>query len=241
MRPSDRERASSLRQIEQELESLARSTEEEFLSVGERLQQVYLRSREISKTSSLVARLMSGEEITTAIERLKEISDWVTCLGERSEKSVEALNRILEKLGAIEAHVADFNRSVRILNILGISTRIETARLRNDDTGFHGLAEEVKKLASDIESKSINIRDRSEFLRSFIRETFATVFDLKARQQGQAKTIRDRALSNVEPYRKGINFQRPLQIASPSNTRRFPKASERSWPPCSSTTLPGRK
>ena len=46
-----------------DLESLGKSTEGEFLSIGEKLQSFYQRAGNISKISSSVASLMSGEEL----------------------------------------------------------------------------------------------------------------------------------------------------------------------------------
>src|SRR5208283_4753963 len=57
----------ALRALGRDLESLGKSTEGEFLAIGEKLQVFYQRAGEISKIASSVAGLMSGEELGAVI------------------------------------------------------------------------------------------------------------------------------------------------------------------------------
>ena len=58
-----------------DLIELTRTTEKDFLSIGEKLQGFYIKAKDISKSSSSATQLMVGEEITGAIDGLQKILD----------------------------------------------------------------------------------------------------------------------------------------------------------------------
>ena len=57
---------------------------------------------------------------------------------------IDGVSRIVGELSGI---VAAFAKIVKYLSMLGISTRIESARLGGDGRGFSTLADDVEKLA----------------------------------------------------------------------------------------------
>ncbi len=76
---------SSLPALTGELDSLAGSTEGEFLSIGEKLRDFYNRAEELSKTCSEVAGHMAGKKLETVIEGFRDVIGGVNRLEEWSQ------------------------------------------------------------------------------------------------------------------------------------------------------------
>ena len=112
-----------------DLESLGKSTEGEFLSIGEKLQDFYQRAGDISKISSTVARMMSGEELGAAIEGFRDVVDRMKRLEGESRRNTKTLRDVLENISRLNHHVDGFRKTIRHLRVLSVSTRIESARL----------------------------------------------------------------------------------------------------------------
>lgn len=182
-----------------------RSMDEEFLSIGSELEVAYNRSREVARTASSVMEAMSGEEVTGTIGALQEIFAQMRQMEEDSNRKAKTLRGILEQQGAIPAYMEDFQKILRMLRMLSISTKIETARFRQDDADLDALAESISKLAEDIASKTVNILAQSQQLGLLIEESLSKAERLGERQRGQAQAIVDQlmeSLSSLSQKRK---------------------------------------
>jgi methyl-accepting chemotaxis protein len=181
-----------------DLESLGKSTEGEFLSIGEKLQSFYQRAGEISKTSSSVANLMSGEELGTVIEGFRNVIDTMKRLEGESRQNTETLRGVLENLAHLTHRVDDFHKTIRRLRVLCVSTRIESSRLGDQDTGFEALADEVGKLSLEIENRCFQLLASSESLSRLIGQTLSKVLGLETTQENQAGIVLDKTMSSLE-------------------------------------------
>ncbi len=187
----------SLQGLGQELGILCNSTEGEFLAVGESLHHFYMRAKEISKLSSSVAGLMSGEEVGQTIEGFRSFCDRIRKIESESAQSTDILRHVLSILWQMGTHLDGFRKTVRVLRVLCVSTRIESARLGSRDIGFSTLADDVDKLVLEIETKCAHLSDQTESLRQLIQDSLARVLDMEARQQKQARLILDSTLSSL--------------------------------------------
>jgi methyl-accepting chemotaxis protein len=181
-----------------DLESLGKSTEGEFLSIGEKLQDFYQRAGDISKISSTVARLMSGEELGAAIEGFRSVVDRMKRLEGESRRNAKTLQDVLENLARLNHHVDGFGKTIRHLRVLGVSTRIESARLGDHNADFETLADEVGKLSLEIENRCFQLLGSSDSLSQLIGQTLAKVLDLETAQQTQATIVFDKTMSSLE-------------------------------------------
>ena len=111
---------------------------------------------------------MSGDELGTVIEGLRNVVDTMKGLGGESRRNTESLRDLLENLAHLKRRVDGFSETVRHLRVLSISTRIESARLGDRDSGFGALADEVSKLSDEIESRCSHFRAGSESMNSLI-------------------------------------------------------------------------
>jgi methyl-accepting chemotaxis protein len=183
-----------------QLSHLNASTEKEFLSLGESLQDYYLRTREISKDSSAIAGLMSGKEITAAIEGLREIFNRIEDLDNKSRQGVEILSSILNMAGEIGTQLDYFSRVVKNLYVLSNFIKIETARIKGSDKEFAALVEDIKKLAGNIESKSKVLYEQARSLSLLTRQNLIIISDFETRQQGQSRIILDGTMKNLTSF-----------------------------------------
>lgn len=172
-----------------ELGTLNMGTEEDFLTIGDYLQDFSRRAREISQTSAGVASLMSGAEINAAIGKLDQILHRLGDLGGECARRTAALQEIIDILNGIEQSMSGFMKIVKTLLMLGIFTRVESAHVGNTGADFSTLANQVNELAGDIETKSNKILSQSRALTDLIQQSLTNALDIRALQQGQLHRI----------------------------------------------------
>jgi methyl-accepting chemotaxis protein len=199
---SKRDWADRLGTVIEELTRLNASTEMEFLSLGESLQEYYLRTRKISEVSSAIAARMSGEEITQAIKGLGEIVDRVEQLGSKSRQGTEIMTSILNRSEDVRNQLVYFARVVKNLHILCNFIKIETARIKGSERDFASLVGDIKNLAADIETKSMHLLDHAQALTFLIGENLSRMRDFEARQQGQSRQILEKTMKNLGAFAK---------------------------------------
>ncbi|MFZ0942774.1 MAG: methyl-accepting chemotaxis protein [Syntrophobacteraceae bacterium] len=188
----------ALRALGSDLESLGKSTEGEFLAIGEKLQGFYQRAVEISKISSSVANLMSGEELGAVIEGFRNVIERMKRLEGESRRNTETLRDVLENITHLNHQVEGFRNAIRRLRVLCVSTKIESVRLVDKETGFDALADEVGTLSFEIENRCFQLLASSESLNRLIGHTLSKVLDLEATQQTQAGIVLDKTMSSIE-------------------------------------------
>jgi methyl-accepting chemotaxis protein len=186
-----------LRELVQGIDDMNRSTEEQFLTLGSRLQSLYQDVKEISKIAETAAELMSGDRITTSIDGLRHVLTRVEYLESESQRHAEMLKQILETLDAVSLSLTGFQKFVQKLNVFCTTTRIESARLGDSNIGFDTLADDIKKLAGSIESKCSNILKGLDTLGSLIRQNLSKVLQAETMQRGQTRTILDQTQSGL--------------------------------------------
>ena len=183
-----------LHAVIQSLEELTSSTEVEFLSLGTNLQQFNGRSRDISELSSSITTMMSGKEMTDAMEGLRQILKRIKDLDNDSRKGTEILRAILHRIEEMHRPLIGFERIVRNLRLLCNFIKIESAHLEDSDTGFDTLSEDVGKLARKIESKSADLFDQSMLLSLMVEGNLNQIGEFEKSSHGQALCIVDGAI-----------------------------------------------
>ncbi len=170
-----------------ELHHLASSTEGEFLSIGARLHDFYARAGVISNLSSEVVEQVVGEEVYTSIGGLATLIDQMRDYLDEAErdavKDCDAMVNVLNLLDEVSEPLGGFKKINKVLRMLGISTKIESARLGTSAAGFDTLAEDVANLSVQVLAKSETILSQKEQLSSTIRETLVKVEKIKAEQR----------------------------------------------------------
>lgn len=195
---SRKEWLNALQGLGHELETLGRSTEAEFLALGEKLEGFHRSAGEISRISTSVTALMSGEEIVTAINGFREVVARIEQLQSESRQNAKTLKDVLQTLACLDHQLRSFRETVWTLRVLCVSTRIESARFGQRDIGFNALSDEVEKLAVVIEEKSSHLLTRSGSLSHLIGQVMVRVSELETTQHTQAEVILGKTMASLE-------------------------------------------
>jgi len=139
------------------------SCENDFLRLGESLHGFNATASDVSQRSAALAELTSGEAVSTATAKLSSQLELLvkSCDVSTIGREVDGLGAIAEVGARLSENMRDFTRLVKHLSMLGISTRIESARLGSQGLGFSTLADDVEKLAGKIHSSSERISSRA--------------------------------------------------------------------------------
>lgn len=190
-----------LRSISSVLKSTTGSTEQEFLDIGAKLYEFQQRSGRIISISEQVISHVSGDDTREKVAGLQAILERLqTFLGEvrnEADDSVSALQHIGTLLALVNDPLSGFKKINRLLGVLGTSTKIESARLGDEDAGFNALAEDVGKLSVLIEDKSANIIAEKDKLGGLICQTLGALTDEESREQLRVADIIENTRNNL--------------------------------------------
>ena len=204
----------SLTELAKEIGTINAGTEEDFLTLGDYLQDFSHRAREISETSTGAASLVTGAEINNAINKLSQILNRIGDLGGECERRTEALQQIINILIGIEQSMSGFMKIVKTLLMLGIFTRVESAHVGITGNDFTALANQVNELAKDIEAKSNKIISQSRSLVSLIQQSLTKALSIKTLQQDQLYRI----IKNSTDSLNSLQDKKHDQYSSLSNS-----------------------
>jgi len=161
------------------LRKLAGTTENEFLQIGEQMQGVYLRSAEISQMANHLVEVASGERMRSLLERLRQMmrdmEAYLSSARTRSNESSSTLDGVQKLLAQVAKPLEGFMKMNMTLHMLGVSIKIESARLGRMGVEFVNLALDVEKLSRQVNDKSGAILEHRQALLSMIIENMATV------------------------------------------------------------------
>jgi methyl-accepting chemotaxis protein len=192
----------TLRLQQDRLNLLAGSTESEFLAIGAQLQDFYSRTVQISDVSSTVTEKIGGKEIKNAIRELGSIIDrmegLLNLMESEAEQSSMMLRKTLQMIAGVGEPLAGFKKIMKVLHVLGISTKIESARLGHLGAGFNNLAEDVRNLAVQINDKSSRIINENVTLSCKINETLGRMDNIEADQRGDVRLSLDKTRTSLE-------------------------------------------
>lgn len=176
----------TIRQQVARLRDLSGGTEGEFLHIGSRLHDFYDRAVKISETSGGILDETGETALAETADGLKALADKMTNLlvlmeGE-AKRCREILGKTLQLIARVDEPLAGFRKIMKVLHVLGISTKIESSRLSQLGTGFYGLANDVERLAVLIHEKSTNILDENSSLTSRINDILNRVINNESTQ-----------------------------------------------------------
>ncbi len=182
------------------LGSLTFSTEQEFLDIGEKLQDFYRRSQDLSEMSSSVVDLMTGDEISSSTQGLadilEELQHHLGTSDEHFSKISKILSQYMNTLRKANSHLDEFKMLVLNLSMLGFFTRVENAHVFTTTTGFASLTDDVKKLSERINEKSSCIREESQELLELVQKAASEVAVSEKSQRDQARLMLENTISN---------------------------------------------
>jgi methyl-accepting chemotaxis protein len=183
----------SIEQISKGIGSVTGNFENDFLDISGKMQGFVSASKVLSTDSSRFASVFTEKFLKDGIAELNglltQFSEYLTKSIEDIKDEIIELNRIHTKLGEIIDNLVNFYKIVKQMRMLCISTKIESARLGNDDRGFNLLADGVEKLANFINDKVKTISGKANELSKKILQSSSKLGQLESEQRLQAKII----------------------------------------------------
>jgi len=159
-----------MRRLCADLAGLISGREDEFLALGASLMEFSSRSQSLVQNASALTELCSGGEIAASAERLSSEVSNLSAVYKSDEFSsgLNALGQVMKLLSDLGGQIQEFGRIIKSLTMLGISTRIESARLGDQGLGFSTLADDVETLANKIVQDSSAIAEKSKALEALL-------------------------------------------------------------------------
>ena len=168
-------------------------SDNQFTSVSDILQYLFSEIKDVSKSAFEVTNLLSGNDYKSIIQELESnsvfINNYILSVNNRFQEIEEAFTEIIKFLYNIVNDSQAFNKLVKHLDAQGISIKIESARLGNDDKGFKVIAENINNLSVLISNKSQGFREKTKFLIEIIKKAQGEIINLQKHQREQSDSI----------------------------------------------------
>jgi hypothetical protein len=172
----------ALEQVAKDLENLNRSTERDFLAVGEKLIEFRLAARRVASEMTALTELISGEQGRNASHALTRMLEHSRAMDARIERSGQALGQVHDLSCRIRLAFAGLHNTVSVFRALCTLTQIETSRLGSTGADFGDLAAEVRPLSESIQSSGEGVLEASCRLEEGIQTAMRSGSELRARQ-----------------------------------------------------------
>src|SRR5579884_2224955 len=173
-----RDTADTLETVRRDLAGFTGATEHAFLSVCQRLMDLQSRTREIAARTTAIAALLSKDDGSAVLEDVLRPANE----GHEREQAVQAVEAIQGNARDISRAIEEVSPLVRTFDVLGIMTRIESARFEAAGVTFTGLADSVATLSRQIREQMSTTADSSAVL----VETIAVAAE-QVRQAAQSR------------------------------------------------------
>jgi len=163
-------------------------TEEQFLLIGSRLNEVYTEVEKISRQASSLVGMLDSSAMKGTIGRFREILErmdrHIGRSDSRFDSGMVALNDVLDAVSHVGDPLANFRKIVKTLKILAISTKIESAQLKKMESDFVNLAGDVEQLSALIHDKSGGIESHRLSLISLTEATLSRIVSINEKSRG---------------------------------------------------------
>jgi methyl-accepting chemotaxis protein len=168
---------------------LIKETEKEIQRLGDHEQEFFLAAQDMTEQGSQVVELVSGQAVNEAAQQLEQLVDGIGARFGKLRvgflKNLEILASVQDEVAIAGRPLAGFQKMVMGLNVLGISTRIESSRMQGADEGFQFLAEEVSRLSD-------TIKEQTEGMASHLGKLCVRLEEVLGSMKGLAAGLTDR-------------------------------------------------
>lgn len=180
----------------------AGTTEDEFLLIGGRMQDFYARSLESSRLASQLVELVSDDDYHDLASSLRlmidEMGEYLEASRQQNQESWSSMEQVLGNLETVSQPLDAFHKMDKTLRMLGISTKIESARLGELGNGFTTLAIDVDKLSLMVREKTDSIQAQQNILVRLIEQKLQGGKSSKLQQDAEASAMLSLAKNSFE-------------------------------------------
>ncbi|MFV0348982.1 MAG: hypothetical protein ACK5JO_10380 [Halodesulfovibrio sp.] len=189
---------SRMRKVGAGLGKLVSSRENDFLDLGEQLHEASVQADGLVENAHELVDSTVGEILEEVLKQMEEKAEVLHTLTGRSASSdVDDFTTIRRHLVDLLKLLDNYGRIVRTLQMLSISTRIESARLGADGRGFNTLADDVEKLATKIVEYSATIRAHVSALDALAATAAERMHDIQTTQAEYSRQITEQVQDNL--------------------------------------------
>ena len=184
-----------------ELGQLNHSTEADFLTIGGKLIQFDETVKLLSTELRSLAEMISGELGLRASQALIGALDRSREMTERTEQGNELLETLRREAVRLKKNLSSFRAPVSTFRTVGVLTRIETARLGNAGAEFGTLADDVKLLAGNVQTRIESALDTAGLLVAPLEQAAKDVAALEQQQSMGLPTLIAGVLASLASFR----------------------------------------
>jgi methyl-accepting chemotaxis protein len=189
-----------LARVSSQLRDISSSSEGEFLTIGEHLQDFQERAGEITTIISGLVRQLGGEKGMVALRGLADMLDTLQTYLDNTKNlcGQQSLTEILTRLQQVNAPLNSFGQMDKSLKMFSTYTRIESARLGDKAASFDSLARDVTRLSNAVSDKADAVCLRKNELSGVTQNALATLVNMGAEQQAKILSILQKTDQNLE-------------------------------------------
>lgn len=184
------------------LRQLSGATEQEFLEIGTRLQEIYQHSLTLSETAHQLVDIASGERLRQLVDRLREIfaemNTYLAQAGTQNLESFTTLQTVAELLKKVAAPLAGVKKMCKHLYILEVSIKIESAYLGDMGGEFVNLAMDIKQLSQQTKDKVTAIEEHRGNLTEILSASRAELAQAREAQEVKAEATFARTAGSID-------------------------------------------
>lgn len=166
-----------LSRISTDLSRVIAGRENEFLEIGQGVQDLYYRSRDLSATAMELGEKASGSALKEAMKELDGSLKQIQ--GQSEDTNLEKTMNRCSDLGVavrnLHKEMQHFRPMLKHLRVLAMSIRIESARLGEQGRHFVTLAQEVENLGYKTEEYSSDATEKIRGLQSEVQSLQVSV------------------------------------------------------------------
>ncbi len=183
----------TLNEVCRRIADFNRVTDENFLSIGTKIQEYSEKITSIAKKASAAAEIMSGDEIRGAINGLKEMAGNLEGIFLRvdnfSDNNLKTLRSIELSVRSVVKEMLGLDNTSKDLKMLALSTKIQSTKTGEGVSAFMQLGQDISKMSMIISSKAKDLLNETATLSDFLRSVEANLHDLKDKQNFQTKNV----------------------------------------------------
>jgi hypothetical protein len=195
-----KESAGTIGEIVQELETLNRSTERDFLAVGDKLVEFRTSARQISSDMAAIAELIAGEQGRIASDALQQLLEHSRALDARIHESGQAFTAVRELSNRLRKAFSGLTHMVAVFRSLCTLTQIETARLGGAGADLGHLAAEIRPLSESIQTSGEAVVASSNRLDQAVQQAVRSGSELRRTHLKEMPVLIANVMSSLQAF-----------------------------------------
>ncbi|SPF38964.1 hypothetical protein SBA4_2270013 [Candidatus Sulfopaludibacter sp. SbA4] len=209
----------TLEQVVADLENLNRSTERDFLAVGEKLMEFRSEGRQIAADIAALNDLISGEHGRHASGALARILENFREMDAQIAGSGQALEGVRDHSRRIRLAFSGLPNTVSVFRTLCTLTRIETSRLGGRGAGFSDLADEVAPLSASIQSTGEGVLEAASRLDRSVQSAVRSGSGIRARELREMPALISGVTGSMAAFKERQRKARDASVSQAGRNR----------------------